>query len=53
MQDVVAALHGLVRKADVGEVPFEELDSLYVIEVAALAGDQGIGDAGNEPCPLP
>ena len=28
-----------------GEVPFEELDTFYVIEIAALAGDEGIGDA--------
>ena len=45
VQHVVAALHDFVREIDVGEVPFEELDTFYVIEIAALAGDQGVGNA--------
>ena len=36
---------------EIGEVALEELDAADVIEVAALAGDQAVGDADAVAAP--
>ena len=45
MQDVVHSLHGAPGHPEIREVPLEEIDALDVRQVAAMAGDETIGDA--------
>jgi hypothetical protein len=44
MEDVVHPLRCAPGEGELGEVSFEEVDAGNVIEIAALARDQAIGD---------
>ena len=45
MQHEVDAVHCLSREREVREIALEELDAAEMIEIAALAGDERVGDA--------
>ena len=45
MQDVLATVRSALCKLKIGQIPFDELDAWNVIEIAALPGNEGVGDA--------
>ena len=49
MQHEVHAGDRALRERQIGEIPFEELDAGDVVEIAALAGDETVGDADGVP----
>ena len=52
MEDVVDPLGRPLRECEIGQIPFEELDPLDVIEVTPLAGYEAVGDTHGVPAPV-
>ena len=51
MQHVVAPVHRAPGDFQVGEVSLEEVDATDVVQIAALAGDERVGDADAVTAP--